>query len=167
MQTASSRMVSCPIMTCFLAYAQIPAVLEAMTSIHKSWCKSQRKNSTTMPNTPASPGRSVTNTPSSLRYEAYEPPSSSLADLSISRHTRESRSSTRGPQKQIPTPGDLALFDADEEDGLIDTRRAGEASSQAKLGGISIPEGTGDALDPFKRDEARTPTMRESRQVGI
>jgi hypothetical protein len=120
-----------------------------------------------MPNTPASPGRSITNTPSSLRYEAYEAPSSSLADLSISRHTRESRSSSRGPQKQTSTPGDLALFDADEEDGLVDTRRAGGASSKAKLGRISIPEGAGDTLDPFKGDEARTPTMRESRQVGI
>jgi hypothetical protein len=120
-----------------------------------------------MPNTPASPGRSITNTPSSLRYEAYEPPSSSLADLSISRHNRESRSSTRGPHKQIPSPGDLALFDADQEDDLIDTRLAGGASSKAKLGRIAIPENTGDALDPFKGDEARTPTMRESRQVGI
>jgi hypothetical protein len=120
-----------------------------------------------MPNTPASPSRSITNTTSSLRYEAYEPPSSSLADLSISRHTRESRSSTRGAQKQTPTPGDLALFDADEEDGLIDTRRTGGASRKAKSGRISIPEGAGDALDPFKGDEARTPTMRESRQVGI
>jgi len=120
-----------------------------------------------MPNTPASPGRSTTNTPSSLRYEAYEAPSSSLADLSISRHTRDSRSASRGPKKPTPTPGDLALFDADEEDGLIDTRRSGRASSRAKLDRISIPESTGDALDPFKGDEARTPTMRESRQVGI
>jgi hypothetical protein len=119
-----------------------------------------------MPNTPASLSRSITNAASTLRYEAYEPPSSSLADLSMSRHSRESRSSTRDPNKQTPTPGDLALFDADEEDGLIDDRRAGGASRKSKLGRIAIPQGTGDALDPFTGDEARTPTMRESRQVG-
>jgi hypothetical protein len=121
-------------MTFDLAYPQIPDVLEAITTTHKSWCKAQRKDSTTMPNTPASLSRSITNTASSLRYEAYEPPSSSLADLSMSRHSRESRSSTRGPNKNPPTPDDLALFDADEEDGLIDNRHSGGASRKSKLG---------------------------------
>ena len=140
-------------------------------STHKSWSRSQRNDSTTGPDNPASPARSISNTPSSLRYEAYEAPSSSLADLSLSRHIRESRSlsspSTRGAKKHTPTPGDLALFDADKEDGLGDTGGRGGASSQAKLGRIAIPESTEDALDPFIGDEARTPTMRESRQVGI
>ena len=64
-------------------------------------------------------------------------------------------------------PGDLALFDADEENGLLADPGSQAAGSKAKLGRIAIPEGTGDGLDPFMGDQARTPTMRKSRHVGI
>jgi hypothetical protein len=102
-----------------------------------------------------------------LRYEAYEPPFGplTLAHLSISR-SRESRSSTRAVSKSSINPGDLALFDADEEDGILSGPRSRAADVQARLGRIAIPEGTGDGLDPFMGDEARTPTMRESRHLG-
>lgn len=120
-----------------------------------------------MPNTPASPARSTIHTPSSLRYEAYEAPSSSLASLSISRGPRHFRSFTREASKPTVTPGDLALFDADEEEGVPDSRRIEGANSKAKLGRIHIPASASDDLNPFQGDEARTPTMRESRQVGI
>lgn len=49
------------------------------------------------------------------------------------------------------TAGDLALFDADEEE-----RGDGPGKS----------ESVDDIQDPFSRDEARTPTLRGVRSVG-
>ena len=128
--------------------------------IHKKWRKSQRPTSASV-NTPLSPSYSLSKGPTTLRYDAYDPPSSSLASLSLGRGSREANS----PHRQVSarsalTPGDLALFDADEEDRL----NSAEAPKKGKPGRIAIP-GPMDEISDL-RDEARTPTMRESSHVG-
>ena len=135
-----------------------------MAVVHKRWCRSQRHAAKSSPHTPASPSRSITGGPSSLRYDAYELPSSSVATSSVSRHTHDPRSSARQVSKSKHTPGDSALFDADEEDSPVARDRAGR---RGKLRGLSIVESSSQGLDPSTGDEARTPTMRESRHVGI
>ena len=128
--------------------------------VHKKWRKSQGPTSASV-NTPLSPSYSISKGPTSLRYEAYDAPSSSLASLSLGRGSRE----PNPPHRQVSarsalTPGDLALFDADEEDRL----NSAKAPKKGKPGRISMPGSVDEVLDA--RDEARTPTMRESGQVG-
>lgn len=128
--------------------------------VHKRWRKSQRPTSASAI-TPLSPSYSISEGPTSLRYDAYDPPSSSLASLSLGRGSREAI--PRHPQvsaRSALTPGDLALFDADEEDRL----NSAEAPKKGKPGRIAIL-GPMDEISDL-RDEARTPTMRESSHVG-
>jgi len=140
-----------------LSDAQIPEVLAAMVDVHTRWRKAQKKQEEKSTASPRSPPRSVTENPPSLRHEAYDPPNRSIASPSM-RESRYRDSPERKPrQTTVPglTAGDLALFDANNEEG------------DDGIGPPELSRKTADGRDPFGRDEARTPTMRGSKMEDI
>jgi hypothetical protein len=99
---------------------KLPDVLTAMDKVHTAWRRTQRLKST--PTTPGSPPHSTREGQSSLRYAAYDSPSWSAKETA--RNVRKDRASLsrRGVESSM-SAGDLALFDADDEDGLLEAPR--------------------------------------------
>lgn len=86
-----------------------------MDKVHGDWRRAQRSEHSA-PSTPASPPRTARNNASSLRYAAYDQPTTSLLKSSRT-HTKPAPTArTRHRSDMSKTAGDLALFDADEDE---------------------------------------------------